>query len=193
MTHKITYRLSLILIVAITAIAAIITVAGVVNGNSNFRKYASGNAATIESIPPPVGTHPANKEITLYKLTFGGRVGIDSRRGFDGNWRIRFRDVSQNELDNTMFRLLVIDTLEFTYDCGKTVYLIGMGKLDNSLGWIIEMELAEQVVSGEEVESVRIKIWYPGYNWTYDTATDFENNVDCPWHTQLDAGKIELI
>ncbi|MBW2990683.1 hypothetical protein KY348_03195 [Candidatus Woesearchaeota archaeon] len=192
MTHKITFGLSLILIVAVTAVAAIITVTGVANGNSNFVKYASGNAATVESMPPPVGGHPS-KEITIYKITFGGRVGIDSKRGFDGNWRIRFRDVSQNELDNSMFRLASIDTLEFSNDCGKTVYLKGMGKLDNSLGWIVEMELAEQVVSGEEEESARIKIWYPGHNWTYDTITDFEDNAACPGHTLIDSGKIELI
>ena len=193
MSHKLSYRLSMLGIVAIIAITGLITVLAVANGNTHFRKYASGNAATIESIPPPVGSHPANKDLTVYKLTFGGRVGIDSRRGFDGNWHIRFIDVSRNELDKTMFSLAYIDTLEFTDDCGTTVYLKGLGKLDNSLGWIIEMELAEQVVNGEEFESVRIKLSYPGNNWTYDTADDFENYPGCPGHTLIDSGKIEVI
>lgn len=194
MSHKLTYRLSMMGIVAIIGIVGLITVLAVANGNTHFRKYASANAATIEEdAPPPVGSHPTNKDITLYKLSFGGRVGIDDKRGFDGNWRIKFNEVSRNELDNTMFRLAAIDTLEFTDDCRRTVYLRGLGKLDNSLGWIIEMELAEQIVDGEEIESVRIKLSYPGNDWTYDTADDFSNDVNCPGHTRIDSGKIDLI
>ncbi|KYK26350.1 hypothetical protein AYK26_05145 [Euryarchaeota archaeon SM23-78] len=180
----------MIIIVALTAIVAMITVMGTKNGSSgNFRVYGSGTGTITETIPPPVGVGSTN-EVLLYKISFGGRLGLNSRTGWDGNWHIRFQDVSQNELDRTRFQLTEIDNIEFDYNCGKIIYVSGTGKLNKTTGWLIFLELAEQEVGGEDVESIRIQISYPGKDWMYDTATDFDNNLGCPGHTILDSGKI---
>ncbi|MBN2458861.1 hypothetical protein JXB28_01125 [Candidatus Woesearchaeota archaeon] len=189
MRDRFAFSISILVVVALTAIIGMIGVFGAAGG-SDFQEQLSGNGFIFQAVSVTDGDRI--KEITTAKVSFGGKLGFGKDNEPAGNWHVKFFDVGNNELDGSQFRSAKIISLRFDDACGKSAHFSALGKLDNELGWNLLVDAsAADPVSGHEA-NIRVRLSHPVYGEVYDSASEFTSVDYCIGQTLVDSGNLNF-